>query len=83
MQGVRLLTTVAVVLTVAVAVAAVAAAPTTAVAPATDDDAVPTAAIAIDCTTAVLELKTIDVVKKKRSLSNKNDWPVEINAKVR
>jgi len=83
MQGVRLLTTVAVVLTVAVAVAAVAAAPTTAVAPATDDVAVPTAAIAIDCTTAVLGLKTIDVVKKKRSLSYENDWPVEINAKVR
>jgi len=47
-----------VVLTVAVAVAA---APTPAVAPATDDVAVPTAATAIDCTTADLKSKIIDV----------------------
>ena len=50
-----------VVLTVAVTVAAVAAAPTPAVAPATDDVAVPTAATAIDCTTADLKSKIIDV----------------------
>ena len=50
-----------------VAVAAVAVAPTTAVAPATDDVAVPTAEIAIDCTTAVLELKIIDVSQEKKN----------------
>ena len=61
-----------VVLTVAVAVAAVAAAPATTVAPATDDDAAPTAAIAIDCATAVLESKTIDVSQEK-SLSYEDD----------
>jgi len=54
---------VVVVLTVAVAVAA---APATTVAPATDDDAAPTAAIAIDCATAVLESKTIDVSQEKK-----------------
>ena len=58
-----------VVLTVAVAVAA---APATTVAPATDDDAAPTAAIAIDCATAVLESKTIDVSQEK-SLSYEDD----------
>ena len=44
-------------LTVAVAVAAGVGA----IAPATDDVAVPAAAIAIDCTTAVLKSKIIDV----------------------
>ena len=52
-------------LTVAVEAVAVAAVATT-VAPATDDDADPTAAIAIDCATAVLESKTIDVSQEKK-----------------
>jgi len=50
-----------VIVVLTVAVAAVAAAPTLAVAPATDDVAVPTAATAIDCTTADLKSKIIDV----------------------
>jgi len=50
-------------LTVAVAVAAGVGA----IAPATDDVAVPAAAIAIDCTTAVLKSKIIDVSQEKKN----------------